>query len=171
MVKVEAVMVWGEVGEGSFSPERMFWLLGNPHPHWVETTKEGPKLDFRESGFRQFVNTSSAYIITDAMLMFGLQHAYETGKLIEALNPVRLLIRVKPGSFLGMSHHFLGAPFEVEEDDVLREYLGDARRILEEGGFSKGVVVTVFNPALEGMIHANLERIRGLRYSLNLAFT
>ena len=32
---------------------------------------------FRESGFRQFVSLSSMHLITDAMLMFGLEYAIE----------------------------------------------------------------------------------------------
>jgi len=98
------------------------------------------------------------------MLMFGLQYSYDTQKLIDTLNPIRLMVRMKPGSYLGMSHHFLGAPFEIEEDDVLREFLNTARKTLEETGFGKDVVVVSFNPYLEDLVLSNLERIRDLRF-------
>ncbi len=156
--------MWGDLGEDRFIPEKVLWLLPDPHPHWVETSKEGPKLDFRETGFRQFVTFSSKHIVTDAMLMFGIQYARETQKLIEALNPVRLMVRMRPGSFLSQSHHFLGAPFEVEEDEVLREFLNEARHILESTGFGLGVVVVSFNPYLDDLVVSNLTRIEGLRY-------
>ncbi|MFN3599265.1 MAG: hypothetical protein ACK4VK_05985 [Aquificaceae bacterium] len=42
---------------------------------------------------------------------------------------------VKLGSFLGISHHFLGAPFEIEQDEILREFLKEARKVIEESGF------------------------------------
>ncbi len=42
---------------------------------------------------------------------------------------------VKLGGFLGISHHFLGAPFEIEQDEILREFLKEARKVIEEGGF------------------------------------
>ncbi len=157
-------MMWGELGENSFSPERVFWLLSKPHPHWVETSRDNLKLDLKESGFRQFVSLSSKYLITDAMLMFGLQFAYETQKLIEALNPIRLMVRMKPGSFLGMSHHFLGAPFEIEMDDVLKEFLNSARQILENTGFGRDIVVISFNPFLEDVVIENLERIKEINF-------
>ena len=157
-------MMWGEMDEESFSPDKVFWLLSKPHPHWVETSRDSLKLDFRESGFRQFISLSSRYIITDAMLMFGLQYSYDTQRLIDTLNPIRLMVRVKPGSYLGMSHHFLGAPFEIEEDDVLREFLNTARSTLEETGFGKDVVVVSFNPYLEDLVLSNLERIKDLRF-------
>ncbi len=157
-------MMWGEMDEESFSPDKVFWLISKPHPHWVETSRDHLKLDFRESGFRQFVSLSSRYIITDAMLMFGLQYSYDTQKLIDTLNPIRLMVRMKPGSYLGMSHHFLGAPFEIEEDDVLREFLNTARNTLEETGFGKDVVVVSFNPYLEDLVLSNLERIKDLRF-------
>ena len=160
----DLIMMWGELGGESFLPEKVFWLLSKPHPHWVETTRDNLKLDFKESGFRQFVDTSSRYIITDAMLMFGLQFSRNTEKLIETLNPVRLMVRMKPGSYLGMSHHFLGAPFEIEQDDVLREFLNSARNVLEEEGFGRDVVVISFNPFLEDLIVDNLSRIRDLNY-------
>ncbi|MGB9873819.1 MAG: hypothetical protein ACPLRS_02500, partial [Hydrogenobacter sp.] len=84
--------------------------------------------------------------------------------LLEALNPVRLMVKVKPGSFLSMSHHFLGAPFEIECDEVLREFLLSARRFLEEGGFGLDVLVISHNPYIEDLLMSNLERIRGLKY-------
>ncbi|RLJ70850.1 hypothetical protein BCF55_1134 [Hydrogenivirga caldilitoris] len=148
----------------SFTPEKVFWLISKPHPHWVETTRDNLKLDFKETGFRQFISLSSNHIVTDAMLMFGLQYAYETQRLIESLNPVRLMVRMKPGSYLGMSHHFLGAPFEIEMDDVLREFLNNAREILESTGFGRDVVVISFNPYIEDMLLENLNRIRNLNY-------
>ncbi len=160
----DLIMMWGELEEESFTPDRIFWLLSNPHPHWVETSRDNLKLDFKESGFRQFVSLSSRYIVTDAMLMFGIQYSYETSKLIETLNPIRLMVRMKPGSYLGMSHHFLGAPFEIEEDDVLREFLNSARNVLEETGFTKDVVVISFNPYLEDIVLSNLSRVKGLSY-------
>ena len=76
----------------------------------------------------------------------------------------RLSVRVKPGSFLGISHHYLGAPLEIEQDAVLREFLKASRRILEEGGFGLQVVVLSYNPYLEDLLIENLERIRGLNY-------
>ncbi|MDQ7037958.1 MAG: hypothetical protein Q9N26_01985 [Aquificota bacterium] len=158
------LMMWGRLGDDTFSPERVFWLVPDPHPNWVETTKTAPKLDFKETGFRQFVSLSSPYIITDAMLMFGLQYAKDTESLIETLNPVRLMVRSKPGSFLSMSHHFLGAPFEVEEDDVLREFLNTARNTLESTGFGMDVLVVSFNPYLEDLVLSNLGRINDLNY-------
>ncbi len=160
----DLLMMWGEMDEESFSPDKVFWLISKPHPHWVETSRDSLKLDFKESGFRQFISLSSRYIITDAMLMFGLQYSYETQKLIDTLNPIRLMVRMKPGSYLGMSHHFLGAPFEIEEDDVLREFLNTARSTLEETGFGKDVVVISFNPYLEDLVLSNLERIKDLRF-------
>lgn len=157
-------MLWGRQEGQSFYPEKILWLLENPHPHWVETVRDNLKLDFRESGFRQFVSLSSMYLITDAMLMFGLEYAIEKEKLIENLNPIRLSVRVKPGSFLGISHHFLGAPFEIEQDEVLREFLKTSRKILEEGGFGLQVVVLSYTPYLEDLLIENLERIKGLNY-------
>lgn len=157
-------MFWGRQEGQSFYPEKILWLLKNPHPHWVETVKDNLKLDFRESGFRQFVSLSSMHLITDAMLMFGLEYAIEKERLIENLNPIRLSVRVKPGSFLGISHHFLGAPFEIEQDEVLREFLRTSRKILEEVGFGLQVVVLSYNPYLEDLLMENLERIRGLNY-------
>ena len=160
----DLIMMWGEMEGDGFSPDKVFWLIPRPHPHWVETSRRNPKLDFRESGFRQFVSLSSQYIITDAMLMFGLQYAYDTQKLIDVLNPIRLMVRMKPGSYLGMSHHFLGAPFEIEEDDVLREFLNVARSTLEYTGFGRDVVIVSFNPYLGELVLSNLERIRDLRF-------
>ncbi len=157
-------MFWGSQEGHSFYPQKIFWLLENPHPHWVETVKDNLKLDFRESGFRQFVSLSSKHLITDAMLMFGLEYALERERLIESLNPIRLTVRVKPGSFLGISHHFLGAPFEIENDEVLREFLYTSRRLLEEGGFGLSVVVISYSPFVEDIILENLERIRSLKY-------
>ena len=84
--------------------------MDSPHPHWIETQKDNLKLDFKETGFRQFVSLSSKYLITDAMLMFGLNYANSKAKLIEALNPLRLTVRVNPGSYLGISHHFWAHP-------------------------------------------------------------
>ncbi len=160
----DMLMMWGEFEGESFSPEKIFWFVSKPHPHWIETSKDNIKMDFRESGFRQFVSLSSKYIVTDAMLMFGLQFSNRTEDLIETLNPVRLMVRMKPGSYLGMSHHFLGAPFEIEEDDVLREFLNSARKTLEENGFCRDVVVVSFNPFLEDIVISNLERIRDLNF-------
>ncbi len=157
-------MLWGSQEGNSFYPWKIFWLLENPHPHWVETVKDNLKLDFRESGFRQFVSLSSKHLITDAMLMFGLEYALEREKLIESLNPIRLTVKVKPDSFLGISHHFLGAPFEIEKDEVLREFLYTSRRLLEEGGFGLSVVVISYNPFVEDIILENLERVRSLNY-------
>lgn len=71
---------------------------------------------------------------------------------------------VKPGSFLGISHHFLGAPFEIESDEVLREFLAASRRFLEEGGFNLQVILISYNPYLEDLLLENLERIRNLKY-------
>ncbi|MCS6875537.1 MAG: hypothetical protein NZM36_01590, partial [Aquificaceae bacterium] len=85
-------------------------------------------------------------------------------KLIESLNPIRLTVRVKPGSFLGISHHFLGAPFELENDEVLREFLEASRRLLEEGGFGLDVIVISHTPYLEDLVLENLERIENLNY-------
>ncbi len=157
-------MLWGSSEYESFLPEKIFWLVSKPHPHWVETGKERLKFDFKESGFRQFVDINSRYLITDAILMFGLQYAYETQKLIEALNPIRLTVRMKPGSFLGMSHHFLGAPFEIEQDDILKEFLNEARKILEETGFGKDIAVICFDHSLEENVLENLERINNLSF-------
>ncbi|ADC89454.1 hypothetical protein Thal_0821 [Thermocrinis albus DSM 14484] len=145
-------------------PYKLLWLLDSPHPHWVETTKDNLKLDFRESGFRQFVSLNSRYIITDAMLMFGLEYSLNREELIEVLNPIRLMVKVKPGSYLSISHHFLGAPFEVEGDDVLKEFLFSARKLLEKGGFSLDVLVVSHNPYLEDLVLENLNRIEGLNY-------
>ncbi|HCO39186.1 MAG: hypothetical protein AB1353_07455 [Aquificota bacterium] len=157
-------MFWGRQEGQSFYPEKILWLLEHPHPHWVETVRDNLKLDFKESGFRQFVSLSSMHLITDAMLMFGLEYAIEKERLIENLNPIRLSVRVKPGSFLGISHHFLGAPFEIEQDEVLREFLRTSRKILEEFGFGLQVVVLSYNPYLEDLLIENLERIKGLNY-------
>ncbi len=157
-------MLWGRQDSTGFYPEKILWLIEQPHPHWVETVKDNLKLDFRESGFRQFVSLSSSHLITDAMLMFGLEYALNKERLIEALNPIRLTVRVKPGSFLGISHHFLGAPFEIEQDEVLREFLSSARRLLEEGGFGLDLVVISHEPYLEDLLLENLERVRYLKY-------
>ncbi|MFN3598576.1 MAG: hypothetical protein ACK4VK_02420 [Aquificaceae bacterium] len=157
-------MFWGRRERDSFYPEKILWLLENPHPHWVETIRDNLKLDFKESGFRQFVSLSCKYLITDAMLMFGLEYALEKDRLIESLNPIRLTVRVRPGSFLGISHHFLGAPFEIEQDEILREFLKEARGIMEEGGFGMQVLVLSHNAYLEDILLENLERIRGLNY-------
>ncbi|MEJ7621006.1 MAG: hypothetical protein WKI49_00645, partial [Aquificaceae bacterium] len=59
---------------------------------------------------------------------------------------------------------FLGAPFEIEKDEVLREFLYTSRRLLEEGGFGLSVVVISYNPFVEDIILENLERIRSLNY-------
>ena len=96
--------------------------------------------------------------------MFGLNYANSKTKLIEALNPIRLSVRVNPGSYLGMSHHFLGAPFELEQDEVLREFLNSARKLLEREGFALDVVVISHNPYVEDVVLSNLERINGLNY-------
>ncbi|MCS6957572.1 MAG: hypothetical protein RMK75_03835 [Aquificaceae bacterium] len=157
-------MLWGKQEGQNFYPERIFWLVENPHPHWVETVRDNLKLDFRESGFRQFVSLSSLHLLTDAMLMFGLEFARERERLIDNLNPIRLTVRVKPGSFLGISHHFLGAPFELEQDEILREFLEVSRRLLEEGGFGLDVVVLSYTPYLEDLLLENLHRIKGLKY-------
>ncbi|MCS7263179.1 MAG: hypothetical protein NZ560_07205 [Aquificaceae bacterium] len=157
-------MLWGRQESRHFYPEKVLWLVEQPHPHWVETVRDQLKMDFRESGFRQFTLLSSPYLITDAMLMFGLEFALERERLIESLNPIRLTVRVKPGSFLGISHHFMGAPFEVEQDEVLREFLRSSRSLLEEGGFGLDVIVLSHDPYLEKLLVDNLERIRGLRY-------
>ncbi len=157
-------MMWGELSQERFNPEKMLWLVYTPHPHWIETQKDNLKMDMKETGFRQFVSISSRYLITDAMLMFGLEFIKEKQRVIDNLNPIRLMVKNQPGSFLGISHHFLGAPFEVEADDVLREFLNSARRAMEEVGFAKDVVVVSFNPFLEDLIISNLERINGLRY-------
>ncbi len=157
-------MIWGKEEKERFYPEKLLWLVDNPHPHWIETVRDNLKMDFKETGFRQFTTLHSKYIITDAMLMFGLQFAHLRDKLLEALNPVRLMVKVKPGSFLSMSHHFLGAPFEVECDEVLREFLLSARRLLEEGGFGLDVLVISHSPYIEDLFMSNLERIRGLKY-------
>ena len=157
-------MLWGREENSNFYPEKILWLLEKPHPHWVETVKDNLKLDFKESGFRQFVSLSSRYLVTDAMLMFGLEYAAEKERLIDNLNPIRLTVRVKPGSFLGISHHFLGAPFEIESDEVLREFLAASRRFLEEGGFNLQVILISYNPYLEDLLLENLERIRNLKY-------
>ncbi|WP_459774895.1 hypothetical protein [Aquifex pyrophilus] len=166
----ELIMMWGRISEKDFSPERVFFLVSEPYYHWVETTRERPKYDFRESGFRQFVDPSSQYIITDALLMFGLQYANNYEELIESLNPVRLMVRMEPGSFLGMSHHFLGAPFEIEKDEVLREFLNMARRKLEENGFKLDVVVNAFNKSLGEKALSNLRRITNLEFRFFEAF-
>lgn len=164
-------MIWGKEEGKRFYPEKLLWLVDNPHPHWVETAKDNLKMDFKETGFRQFITLSSKYIVTDAMLMFGLQFANSKDRLLEALNPVRLMVKVKPGSFLSMSHHFLGAPFEVECDEVLREFLLSARRLLEEGGFSLDVLIVSYSPYIEDLLLSNLDRIRGLRYRFYSAGT
>jgi hypothetical protein len=156
--------MWGELGRERFLPEKVLWLVYTPHPHWIETQKDNLKMDMRETGFRQFVSISSRHLITDAMIMFGLEFVKEKHKVIENLNPIRLMIKNQPGSFSGISHHFLGAPFEIEADDVLREFLNSARRAMEEVGFAKDVVLISFNPFLEDLIISNLDRIRGLRY-------
>ncbi|MEJ7555996.1 MAG: hypothetical protein WKI51_02995, partial [Aquificaceae bacterium] len=59
---------------------------------------------------------------------------------------------------------FLGAPFEIEKDEVLREFLYTSRRLLEEGGFGLSVVVISYNPFVEDIILENLERVRSLNY-------
>ncbi|RMH79419.1 MAG: hypothetical protein D6674_07930 [Acidobacteria bacterium] len=159
-----ATMIWGVQERDNFYPEKIFWLVENPHPHWVETCKDNLKLDFKETGFRQFVSLSSYHLITDAMLMFGLQYATERERLIESLNPIRLMVRVKPGSFLGISHHFLGAPFEIELDHVLKEFLIESRRILEEGGFGFDLVVVSYSSTIEDVLLENLKRIKELKY-------
>ncbi len=157
-------MMWGRQEPEGFYPEKILWLVDSPHPHWVETQKDNLKLDFKETGFRQFISLSSRYVITDAMLMFGLNYANLKSKLVEALNPIRLSVRVNPGSYLGISHHFLGAPFELEQDEVLREFLNSARNILEDGGFAYDVIVISYNPYIEDIVLSNLERIKGLNY-------
>lgn len=156
--------MWGTERGEEFYPTKMLWLLERPHPHWVETNKDNFKLDFKESGFRQFVNLSSKNLITDAILMFGLEFTRNREELIETLNPVRLTVKVKPGSFLGMSHHFMGAPFEVEQDEILREFLGSARRKLEETGFLLHIVVVSFNPYIEDVMLENLNRLQNTSY-------
>ncbi|GBC88379.1 hypothetical protein HRbin13_00500 [bacterium HR13] len=159
-----AIMIWGKEEREHFYPEKILWLVDNPHPHWIETVRDNLKMDFKETGFRQFITLSSRYIITDAMLMFGLQFCSSKEKLLEALNPIRLMVKVKPGSFLGMSHHFLGAPFEVECDEVLREFLMSARRELEDGGFGLDVLIISHSPYIEDLLLCNLDRIKGLRF-------
>jgi hypothetical protein len=143
-------MMWGRQEREGFSPEKILWLVDSPHPHWIETQKDNLKLDFKESGFRQFVSLSSRHLITDAMLMFGLNYANSKAKLVEALNPLRLTVRVNPGSYLGISHHFLGAPFELEQDEILREFLNSARKTLEEEGFGLSVVLISLQSLLGG---------------------
>jgi len=161
---VLACMMWGRQEREGFSPEKILWLVDSPHPHWIETQKDNLKLDFKESGFRQFVSLSSKYLITDAMLMFGLNYANSKAKLVEALNPLRLTVRVNPGSYLGKSHHFLDAPFELEQDEILREFLNSARKTLEEEGFGLSVVLISYSSYLEDLLLSNLERINGLSY-------
>ncbi|WP_448583311.1 hypothetical protein [Thermocrinis sp.] len=157
-------MMWGRQTSDGFYPDKILWLVDSPHPHWVETQKDNLKLDFKETGFRQFVSLNSKHIITDAMLMFGINYANSKNKLVEALNPLRLSVRVNPGSYLGISHHFLGAPFELEQDEVLREFLNSARRLLEDVGFACDVVVISHNAYIEDIVLSNLERINGLKY-------
>ncbi len=157
-------MMWGELEQERFLPDKVLWLVYTPHPHWIETQKDNLKMDMKETGFRQFVSVSSKYLITDAMLMFGLEHVRDKQEVIENLNPIRLMVKNQPGSYLGISHHFLGAPFEVEADDVLREFLNSARAAMEKSGFARDVVVISFNPFLEDLIISNLERINSLRY-------
>ncbi|RMH05860.1 MAG: hypothetical protein D6699_02960 [Aquificota bacterium] len=159
-----AFMVWGRENTEGFYPLRVFWLLKEPHPHWVETSKDNLKMDFKETGFRQFLSLSSPYLITDAMLMFGLEYAKEKDKLIESLNPIRLTVRAKPGSYTGISHHFLGAPFELEGDDLHRAFLNEARQRLEEGGFELDVLVVCHNPYIEDLLLENLRRINQLNF-------
>lgn len=159
-----ACMMWGKYRDEEFFVDSVLWLLDKPYPHWIETKKDNLKLDLKESGFRQFVSLNSMYLITDACLMFGLQFAKERDKLIEALNPVRMMVKVKPGSFLGMSHHFLGAPFELECDEVLREFLMTSRRIFEKTGFNLDIVFISYNPYLEDLFISNLERLKGVNY-------
>jgi len=130
--------------------------VDSPHPHWIETQKDNLKLDFKETGFRQFVSLSSKYLITDAMLMFGLNYSNSKVKLIEALNPLRLTFRVNPGSYLGISNHFLSAPLELEQDKILREFLNSARKTLEEEGFGLSVVLVSYSPYLEDLLLSNL---------------
>ena len=130
--------------------------MDNPHPHWIETQKDNLKLDFKETGFRQFVSLSSKYLITDAMLMFRLNYSNSKVKLIEALNPLRLTFRVNPGSYLGISNHFLSAPLELEQDKILREFLNSARKTLEEEGFGLSVVLVSYSPYLEDLLLSNL---------------
>jgi len=98
------------------------------------------------------------------MLMFGLNYANSKAKLIEALNPLRLTVRVNPGSYLGISHHFLSAPFELEQDEILREFLNSARKTLEEEGFGLSVVLISYSPYLGDLLLSNLERINSLSY-------
>ncbi len=160
----DVVMMWGELEQERFLPDKVLWLVYTPHPHWIETQKDNLKMDMKETGFRQFVSVSSKYLITDAMLMFGLEHVRDKQEVIENLNPIRLMVKNQPGSYLGISHHFLGAPFEVEADDVLREFLNSARAAMEKSGFARDVVVISFNPFLEDLIISNLERINSLRY-------
>ncbi len=157
-------MMWGKREKEEFFVDTVLWLLDKPYPHWVETKKDNLKLDLKETGFRQFVSLNSPYLITDAFLMFGLQFARERDKLIQALNPIRLMVKVRPGSFLGMSHHFLGACFELECDDVLREFLQSARRLFEETGFELDVIFISYNPYLEDIFLSNLERLSNVNY-------
>ena len=157
-------MMWGKREGEEFFTDTILWLLDKPYPHWVETKRDNLKLDFKETGFRQFVSLNSPYLITDAFLMFGLQFARARDKLIDALNPIRLMVKVKPGSFLGMSHHFLGAPFEIECDDVLREFLMSARSLFEDTGFELDVIFVSYNPYLEDIFLSGLDRLKSVRY-------
>ncbi len=159
-------MMWGKDTKINFIPEHLFWLVEEPYPAWVHSQKDRLKLEFKESGFRQFVDINSPFLITDAMLMFGLEASNLYQKIIEALNPLRLSIRVAPGSFLAMSQHFLGAPFEVEKDEVMVYYLNEARSLLESGGFKFDVCISLFNPYIQSLIEENLERISYLNYRI-----
>jgi hypothetical protein len=63
-----------------------------------------------------------------------------------------------------LSHHFFGAPFELEQDEILREFLNSARKTLEEEGFGLSVVLISHSPYLEDLFLSNLERINRLSY-------
>jgi len=58
----------------------------------------------------------------------------------------------------------LGAPFELEQDEILREFLNSARKTLEEEGFGLSVVLISHSPYLEDLLLSNLERINRLSY-------
>jgi len=58
----------------------------------------------------------------------------------------------------------VGAPFELEQDEILREFLNSARKTLEEEGFGLSVVLISYSPYLEDLLLSNLERINGLSY-------
>ncbi|MDQ7081930.1 MAG: hypothetical protein Q9N34_02220 [Aquificota bacterium] len=160
----DLIMMWGEMGGESFSPERIFWLLSKPHPHWVETSKGQSQAGFQEMKQVQAVRLPVIQVHSHGhMLMFGLQFAYETQRLI-GNRSIGNMVKDEAGSYLGMTTASWVLPLRLEMDDVLKEFLNSARDILESTGFGKDVVIVSFNPYLEDLILGNLGRINNLSF-------